>query len=178
MMSPPIRGVQYVFYVGLISQADTKLFQTNPTLAAGDVKISLDGAAEGNLNTLPTVTPAGSDSVKVTVSAAEMDSDNAVITFRDQAGNEWCHLKILIQPTSLGYPGTVNAATTTSFKTNLTQADNFWNSAFILFTDGALQGQSHKVSSFVNVNGVITVASAFTAAPANGDPFILIGRSE
>jgi hypothetical protein len=179
MMSPPIRGVQYVCYVGLYSQANPNVFKSNPTLAAGDVLIQRDGGTRGNINTLPS-SPNADDDVKVTVSATEMDADNVVITFHDVAGAEWCDLKIPIQPTSLGYPGTVNdaAATTTSFKTNLTQGDNYWNLCFILFTDGALQGQSRKVSSFVNTNGVITVASTFTSAPANGDPFILIGRSE
>ncbi|MCP5094099.1 MAG: hypothetical protein GY943_00950, partial [Chloroflexi bacterium] len=75
--NPPKKNTAYVFYVSLRSQADTKLFQTAPTLAAGDVQVSTDGGALGNLGTLPVVTPAGSKMVKVTLSAAEMDGDNA-----------------------------------------------------------------------------------------------------
>lgn len=178
--NPPIRGQELILYVSLASQADPRLFQANPTLASGDVKISKDGGAEANLNTLPTVTPASGRHVKVTVSATEMDADNVKVVFSDAAGAEWCDLSLSIQPSSLGYTGTVNdaSATTTSFKTTLGQADNFHNGAFVLFTDGALQGQSRKISTFANTNGVVTVATAFTSAPANSDPFIILGRSE
>ena len=93
---PPKRGVEYIFYVGLVSQADPKLLKANPTLAAGDVQISKDGGAFANLTTLPAVTPASGKAVKVTVSATEMTSDNATIVFSDAAGAEWCDLIINI----------------------------------------------------------------------------------
>lgn len=177
--NPPVRGQQFVFYVGLADQSDPRLLKSNPTLASGDVKVSKDGGASANLNTLPS-SPNSDTDVKVTVSASEMDADNVAITFRDAAGAEWCDLKVNIQPSSLGYTGTVNdaSATTTSFKTTLGQVDDFHNNAFLLFTDGALQGQSRKISDFANTNGVITLATALTTAPANTDPFIILGRSE
>lgn len=96
-MVPPQKGVEYIFYVGLVSQADTKLLQNNPTLAAGDVLVSTDGGATSNLDTLPAVTPANSDMVKVTVSATEMNGDNIIIVFSDAAGAEWCDKLICIQ---------------------------------------------------------------------------------
>lgn len=94
---PPQKNVEYIFYIDLISQADTKKFQVNPTLAAGDVLVSTDGGATSNLDTLPTVTPAGGTSVKVTVSTTEMNGDNIKIVFIDAAGAEWCDLGINIQ---------------------------------------------------------------------------------
>lgn len=94
---PAKRGVEYIFYVSLIQQADTKLFQANPTLAAGDVTISKDGGAFANLTTLPTVTPASGKSVKVTLSAAEMTADQVLVVFSDAAGAQWCDLSINIQ---------------------------------------------------------------------------------
>jgi len=107
----PLRATEFIFYVGLPSQADTKLFQANPTLAAGDVKVSIDGGALNNLNTLPAVTPAAGKLVKVTVSAAEMTGDNLQIIFSDAAGAEWCDLVINIQTTTrqidnLSFPNT------------------------------------------------------------------------
>lgn len=96
-MVPPQKNVEYIFYVGLVSQADTKLLQNNPTLAAGDVLVSTDGGATSNLDTLPAVTPASSDMVKVTVSTDEMNGDNIIIVFSDAAGSEWCDLLINIQ---------------------------------------------------------------------------------
>lgn len=94
---PPKNAAEFIFYVSLVSQADPKLFQVNPTLAAGDVKVSIDGGAEANLATLPAVTPAGSRRVKVTVSAAEMTGDNIQVTFVDAAGAQWCDLTANIQ---------------------------------------------------------------------------------
>ena len=76
---------------------------------------------------------------------------------------------------------TVNdgSATTTSFITALTEAsDDHYNSAFIVFTDGALLGQSRKISDYAGATKTITVATAFTEAPGNGDAFIIVGRSE
>lgn len=107
----PKRGVEYIFYVSLVKQSDTKLLQANPTLAAGDVKISKDGGAFANLGTLPAVTPAGGVAVKVTVSAAEMTADNAFVTFIDAAGAEWCDASFNIQPATraledLAFPAT------------------------------------------------------------------------
>src|SRR5881397_217160 len=93
----PKKNTQFIVYCSLVSQADTKLFQSNPTLAAGDVKVSTDGGAFANLGTLPTVTPASGRGVKVTLSAGEMNGDNVLVVFSDAAGAEWCDLSISIQ---------------------------------------------------------------------------------
>ena len=87
----------YIFYVGLISQASTKSLQGSATLAAGDVKVSIDGGALANLGTLPVVTPAASKSIKVTLSQAEINGDNIIVIFADAAGAEWCDLLVNIQ---------------------------------------------------------------------------------
>jgi hypothetical protein len=94
---PPKRATEFIFYMGLVSQADTKLFQANPTLAAGDVKCSTDGGTLNNLTTLPTVTPAAGKQIKVTVSASEMTGDNIQLIFSDAAGAEWCDVEVNIQ---------------------------------------------------------------------------------
>ena len=101
----------YIFYVGLISQASTKSLQGSATLAAGDVKVSIDGAALNNLGTLPVVTPAASKSIKVTLSQAEINGDNITVLFVDAAGAEWCDLLVNIQTVprrfdDLAYPAT------------------------------------------------------------------------
>jgi hypothetical protein len=83
-----------VFYVSLTSRSGTGSHLSNPTLAAGDVKISLDGGALANLATLPVVTPASSKLVKVTLSQAETNADNIVVLFSDAAGAEWCDLTV------------------------------------------------------------------------------------
>lgn len=94
---PPKKNTQYIFYVKLASQSNAHAFQTNPTLASGDVTVSIDGGTAANLSTLPTVTPSGGKRVKVTLSASEMNGDNIDVVFSDQAGSEWDELGISIQ---------------------------------------------------------------------------------
>jgi hypothetical protein len=108
---PPKKNIAYTFYVGLVSQANTKLFQVAPTLATGDVKSSLDGGAFGNLATLPVVTPAAGRAVRVDLSAGEMNGDNIVLQFVDAAGAEWCDLILNLQTAArqiddLAFPAT------------------------------------------------------------------------
>lgn len=108
---PPKRATAFVMYVSLVSQTGGKTFQSNPTLAAGDVKISKDGGALANLATLPAVTPASSKLVQVNLDATEMTADNVSIIFSDAAGAEWNDLMINIQTAArqiddLAYPAT------------------------------------------------------------------------
>lgn len=93
----PKRATEYIFYISLVSQANTKIFQANPTIAAGDFKVSIDGGALANPATLPAVTPASSKLVKVTLSIAEMTGDNISLICSDASGAEWCDLTINIQ---------------------------------------------------------------------------------
>jgi len=94
----PKRATQYIFYMGLISQATGSL-QANPTLAAGDFQIAIDDGAPANLATLPVVDADFTKRVKVVVSVAEMTGDNISIVAADAAGAEWTDQLINIQPT-------------------------------------------------------------------------------
>ena len=67
----------------------TGQYKATPTLASGDVKIEKDGGASANLATLPYVEPAAGTSVSIDFSAAEMQCEQAVVTFIDAAGAEW-----------------------------------------------------------------------------------------
>ena len=90
----PKKNTIFTFYVGLVSQADTKLLQNSPTLATCVFQVSTDGGALANLGTLPVVTPASSDAIKVTLSAAEMNGDDIVVVFSDAAGVQWADMLI------------------------------------------------------------------------------------
>lgn len=182
MYNPPVRGRTYIFYVCLVDQTNTKLFKSNPTLAAGDVKISKDGGATANLNTLPTVTPASGVRVKVTVSDAEMDADNISITFQDAAGAEWCDLHIDITPNASICAGTVTTGGTTtsvptsSFSPGGANAADQFNGRVLIFdlntTTVKLRGQGGPISA--NTSGstpTFTLSNALTDAPANTDTF-------
>jgi hypothetical protein len=92
--SPPKKNTAFAFYVGLVSQANTKILRVSPTLAAGDVKVAIDDGAPNNLATLPVVDADFTKRVKVALSAAEMNGDRITIIFSDAAGAEWCDLII------------------------------------------------------------------------------------
>lgn len=94
---PPKKNTQYIFYVALTSQTNFNTFQSNPTIAAGDWKVSIDGGALANLGTLPAVTPASSKMVKITLSTSEMNGDNITVIGSDAAGAEWRDIVINIQ---------------------------------------------------------------------------------
>lgn len=108
---PPKRATQFITYIGLPSQTSTASFQSNPTIAAGDFKVSIDGGALANLATLPAVTPASSKMVKITLSTSEMTGDNITVVCSDAAGAEWCDVIFNIQTAArqiddLAFPNT------------------------------------------------------------------------
>lgn len=142
----PKKNTAYVFYVSLVSQANTKIMQANPTLAAGDVKVAVDDAAPANLATLPTVDGDFTKRIKVSLSTSEMNGDNITVIFSDAAGSEWCDLTVNIQTTA----GQIDdIPTTAEFEARtLPSAD------YVVVTD--------------TIAGV-TTATNLTNAPTNGD---------
>lgn len=108
----PKVNTAYILYVGLIDQSNTKLLKASPTIASGDFQSSLDGAAFANLATLPTVTPAAGRSVKISLSAGEMNGDNIAVTCVDAAGAEWCDQYINLQTSARGIADLAFPATT------------------------------------------------------------------
>ena len=139
----PKRATAYKFYVGLTDQANTKLLKANPTLAAGDVKVSKDGGAFANLTTLPSANPASGAAIMVDLSGTEMTADNVVVQFIDAAGAEWCDVLVNIQTTArqlddLAYPATtgrsllVDTAGAVPITTNLKKNQALANFHFLM----------------------------------------------
>lgn len=92
---PPLKNAAYTFDVSLVSQGDTDIFQVNPTLAAGDVKVSKDGGAFVNIGTLPAAIGGGAV-VTATLAAGET-ADRVAVLFHDAAGDEWQDLLVFIE---------------------------------------------------------------------------------
>jgi len=114
----PKKNTAFVLYCGLVSQANTSILKANPTLAAGDAKVSIDGGAFNNLTTLPVVTPAAGTAVKVSLSSSEMNGDNIVVALIDAAGAEWCDLMISIQTTARQIDDLATAASQATIMTS------------------------------------------------------------
>lgn len=107
---PVVKNQAHTFHVLLPSQANPKIFQETPTIAAGDFKVLISGSWT-NLTTLPSIDPAGSNSVLVSLSAAEMNQDEVCWQAKDVAGAEWCSVYEKIQTVArrvddLAYPAT------------------------------------------------------------------------
>lgn len=154
----PKRATEYIFYISLVSQANTKVFQSNPTIAAGDFKVSIDGGALANPATLPAVTPASSKMVKITLSIAEMTGDNITVVCSDASGAEWCDLTINIQ-TSVRQIDELSFPTTPGRSTDVTATGAVgidWGNVENPTTSLALTGTTVAVTQKVDVDTIKT----------------------
>jgi len=165
MPVPPVSGEAFTFYVTLTSQADTDIFQVNPTLAAGDVTVSTDGGALGNITTLPVVTPALGQQVQVDVSIAEMTGDVIGVLFSDAAGDEWQDLYIEILtdsqqigdiPTAATIATAVWAAATRTLTSISAIASDIWGAATRTLTQSASQVTAAVSGSDIEVKSYST----------------------
>lgn len=88
--NPPVKGQAFEIRIALQDFDLPGVFQVNPTIAAGDFKVDKDGAGLNNLATLPSVSPAGSVLVLISLSATEMDGDDISVVCIDQTSPpEW-----------------------------------------------------------------------------------------
>jgi len=98
----PQRGIAYEFYIGVLD-AITGNFRIDPTILAGDFRVSKDGGAFENLATLPTVQPTGSSNIRVNLSAFEMDSNKIVVEGLDNpVGFQWDGVRVFIDAPNSG----------------------------------------------------------------------------
>ncbi len=176
---PAKKNTAYIIYVGLVSQADTKLLQVNPTIASGDFKVSIDGGAFANLATLPVVTPSGGRAVKISLSAGEMNGDNIFVQCVDASGAEWCDLCFNIptaarQIDDLAYPTTsgrsMDVDTDGAVEANVTKIGNDAQSATDLkdFADAGYDPATNKVEG-VKLADTLTTYTGNT--PQTGDVY-------
>lgn len=99
--NPPVKNQDFVVRIALKDAADPRSFKSNPTIAAGDFKVAVDATALANLSTLPTVSPASTVLVLITLSAAEMNGDVITLVCVDQTSpKEWCDFVLSIPTTA------------------------------------------------------------------------------
>lgn len=98
--NPPDKNQDFIIRVALEDANDPGSFKASPTIAAGDFKVDKDGAGLTNLATLPSVDPAGSRLVKITLSSDEMNADVVTVQCVDQTSpKEWADLIFSIPTT-------------------------------------------------------------------------------
>jgi len=99
--NPPVKNEDFIIYTAVADMGTPGAFKQNPTVQSGDFMVSKDGGDFASLNTLPTVTPSGYHTIKVTLSNTEMNADNVVIRATDPTSpKEWADLIINIVTTT------------------------------------------------------------------------------
>jgi hypothetical protein len=100
-MAGPKKAVAYVTTIALYDAAVPGALKANPTIASGDFKISKDNGALANLTNLPSVSPAGSVMLQLSLTSTEMNADRISIVGIDQAGAEWTDFHMALDTESL-----------------------------------------------------------------------------
>lgn len=98
--NPPKKNEDFLIRIALEDYDNPGNFKSNPTIAAGDWKIDKDAGGLTNLTTLPSVSPASSVCVLLSLSATEMNADVVTIVGIDQTNpKEWADFVLSIPTT-------------------------------------------------------------------------------
>jgi hypothetical protein len=98
--NPPKKNEDFLIRIALEDYVNPGNFKSNPTIAAGDFKVTTDAGGLSNLTTLPSVSPAASVLVLLTLSAAEMNGDVITVVGIDQTSpKEWSDFVLSIPTT-------------------------------------------------------------------------------
>lgn len=98
--NPPKKNEDFLIRIALEDYVNPGNFKSSPTIAAGDFKVAVDATALANLTTLPSVSPASTVLVLISLSAAEMNGDVITVVCIDQtAPKEWSDIVFSIPTT-------------------------------------------------------------------------------
>lgn len=98
--NPPKKNEDFIIRIALEDFQNPGNLKSSPTIAAGDFKVDKDGGGLSNLSTLPSVDPAASVLVKITLSSTEMNADVVTVVCIDQTTpKEWADLVFSIPTT-------------------------------------------------------------------------------
>jgi len=76
-----------------------------------------------------------------------------------------------------GVVSTAITPTTLTFSSNVVATTSAYAHAVLLFVSGPLAGENSPIISYTSTNGVFVLEEPLTAAPSNGDEFIVIAGS-
>jgi hypothetical protein len=167
------KGKAYTLSFAVVDNTNRPSRKSGITFVAGDTKISKDGASFSNTTNAPAeIGSSGRYSLALT--AAEMAAD-FIHVYVEKTGID----PIEFQLGTSGYESATIVTdvgnSSTAFKTDRSASttDDI-KDVLVVFTSGSLAGQVKKVSGYNGTSKVITVSSAYTGTPSNGDRFILV----
>ena len=85
-----------------------------------------------------------------------------------------------IRKANLAIEGVVSNAitpTTLTFSSNISATTSAYAHAVLLFVSGPLAGENSPIVSYTSTNGVFVLEEPLTAAPSNGDEFVVVAAS-
>jgi hypothetical protein len=86
----------------------------------------------------------------------------------------------LLRKANLTIEGTVSTAitpTTLTFSSNVSAVTSAYAHSVLLFVSGPLAGENSPIISYSSTNGVFVLEEPLTAAPSNGNEFVVIATS-
>jgi len=175
----PSWGMQYIFYVALIDQTNGALFKVDPTIAAGDVKVTKDTGATSDLTVTPVANPAGSSRVQVALLESEMEAGNITVTFHDAAGDEWADLSINIQPEMvklIASGESSGGSNNTLVDIGLGAATDIYDGAQLQFVGGVYAGAKRYITGYDGL-GNLTFSPPTAGAISSGQNYNIIGNA-
>ena len=137
----------------------------NPTIAAGDFKVDLDGAGQGNVATLPTSDAAGL--VTWTPSQAETNADVVTFLGLDAAGAEW-------EPLTISFDTAAETAIITNVDAAISDIpDAVWDAVLADHLDVGSTGEALNAIGVVAfpagaISYTYTVTNSVTTLPVEG----------
>lgn len=157
----------------LIDNTNRPARKSGITLVAGDCKVSKDGGSYANSTNLPAeIGSTGRYSLALT--ATEMNA-KWIHVYVSRSDVDDMDLPIGTAGNPSGTCLTNGSNTSSTFLTDLTDSTNdVWKDNLLLFTTGTLAGQVKKISAYNGTTKFVTLATAFTSAPSNGDRFVLV----
>lgn len=167
------RATPYYLSFAAINVTNRPVRKSGLTFSAGESQISKDGSSFSNTTNLPAEI-GGTGRYQLLLTVAEMDAGTIHFKTTDAAMDD-IDVILFTSATPTGIVQTDGGNSSTQFKTNRSEATtDFWKDALVLFTSGTLVGQIKKCSAYNGTTKIITVSSAFTGTPGDGDYFAII----
>jgi hypothetical protein len=182
-----LRGVQTTVYFPLVTWSATdpsdSLVTAPAVHAAGDTKISKDGAAFAN--TTNGFTHTGSGVYALVLTATEMDADTVAVVVVDQSGPKvWKDRVLMLENTPLRSGilrqsvAQAGAAGSITLDAGASATNDFYNGALVALVSGTGAGQARVIRDYTGASKVAAVGRNWVTNPDATTGFVVLAGGE